>query len=90
MHPALDEESQLAPSQFAHLKTIQPSTTTSVSKSMCSLYDLLNTLSQGITPGRALFDQAPSAEPPVVLNRSQRTRKPSARKAEACEFFLGT
>ncbi|KAF8596361.1 hypothetical protein BDV93DRAFT_66668 [Ceratobasidium sp. AG-I] len=68
MHPTFDEESQLAQSQFAHLKTTQPSTTAS-----------------GITPGRALFDPAPPEDSPAVLDRPQRTRKPSARKAEASQ-----
>lgn len=80
--------SQLAPSQFAYLKTIEPQTTTSVSQYACLSRRLLISLLQGITPGRALLDPPSRDRSPPVLQRSQRVRKPSARKAEACESFL--
>ncbi|QRV93710.1 hypothetical protein RhiJN_21728 [Ceratobasidium sp. AG-Ba] len=64
-HPP--EGSQLAPSQFAYFKPVQPSTTSS-----------------GIIPGQAPLDTpSPSRPPSPPLERSQRTRKPMARKIEA-------
>ncbi|KAG8700488.1 hypothetical protein FRC08_004666 [Ceratobasidium sp. 394] len=66
-----DEETQhtRTPSQFAHLKPTEPLTTAS-----------------GITPGRAVFDTpSPNRSPSPVLERSQRSRKPSSKKAEASQ-----
>ncbi|KAG9085004.1 hypothetical protein FRC06_003773, partial [Ceratobasidium sp. 370] len=71
MPPSSDEETQhiRTPSQFAHLKTTKPLTTAS-----------------GVTPGRAIFDTpSPNHSPSPVLERSQRSRKPSSKKAQASQ-----
>ncbi|KAF8597529.1 hypothetical protein BDV93DRAFT_596573 [Ceratobasidium sp. AG-I] len=73
MSPVAEDASQLAPSQFAHLKTTQPTTTAS-----------------GVTPGRALLDTPSPDNSTPVLERFQRSRKPSARKAEASQSQSST
>ncbi|KAG9090861.1 hypothetical protein FS749_000224 [Ceratobasidium sp. UAMH 11750] len=71
MPPSSDEEflHTRTPSQFAHLKPAEPLTTAS-----------------GVTPGQAIFDTPPpDCSPSPVLERSQRSRKPSSKKAEASQ-----
>lgn len=66
----------------------EPETTASVSLCMpCVVSSSLTSL-QGVVPGRALLDTPSPGTTQPELDRSQRTRKASSRKLEACTYEL--
>ncbi|KAG8735269.1 hypothetical protein FRC10_010811 [Ceratobasidium sp. 414] len=53
-----------------------------VAKTAIDASEPATTTSQGVTPGRALLDPLPPGEEPEVLNRNQRSRRPTPSGAE--------